>query len=145
MFVESQNVYMSEDRKDGFHLYLFWQTIDPRWRNWQDAREYTRKWTPHNFLACTFLVFNKDVLQAARRETRLQMLKIEQKHRMTPCTWGRGCPTKSVIDHRTWSITGHSAMINIENADEWQTTMCTWNEIFSYWFYWLITVIAVVS
>ena len=30
---------------------------------------------------------------------------------MTSCTWNRGCPTKSVIDHRTWSIIGHSTMI----------------------------------
>ena len=35
------------------------------------------------FLPALFLVFNKNVLQAATRETRLQMLKIEQKHRMT--------------------------------------------------------------
>ena len=39
------------------------------------------------------------------------MLKIEQKHCMTSCTWDRGCPTKSVIDHRTWSIKGHSMII----------------------------------
>ena len=63
-----------------------------------------------NFLPALILVFNKNVLQAATRETRLQMLKIEQKHHMTSCTWGRGCPTKSVIDHRTWSIIGHSTI-----------------------------------
>ena len=63
-----------------------------------------------NILACTFLVFNKNAPQAATRETSLQMLKIEQRHRMTSCTWGRGCPTKSVIDHRTWSIIGHSTI-----------------------------------
>ena len=62
------------------------------------------------FLAALFLVFNNNFLQAATRETRLQMWNIEQKHRMTSCTWGRGCPTKSVIDHRTWSIIGHSTI-----------------------------------
>ena len=35
------------------------------------------------FLPALFLVFNKNVLQAATRETRLQMLKIEQKLCMT--------------------------------------------------------------
>ena len=30
MFGEYQNVYKSEVRKDGFHLFLFWQNIDPR-------------------------------------------------------------------------------------------------------------------
>ena len=60
------------------------------------------------FLPALFLVFNKNAPQAATRETRLPMLKIEQKDRMTSCTWGRGCLTKSVIDHRTWWIIGHS-------------------------------------
>ena len=59
MFGEYQNVYKSEDQKDGFHLFLFWQNIDPRQRNWQDARECTRKWTPHNFLAYTFFSFQQ--------------------------------------------------------------------------------------
>ena len=57
----TKNVYKSEDWMDGFHLFLFWQNIDPRLRNWQDARE----WTHHNFLAYTFLVFNKNFLQVA--------------------------------------------------------------------------------
>ena len=69
-----------------------------------------RKWTPHKFLTGTFLFFNKNVSQAATRATRLQMLKIEQKHRMTSPMWGRGCLTKYVIDHRTWSIIGHSTI-----------------------------------
>ena len=30
MFGEYENVYKSEDRKDGFLLFLFWQNIDPR-------------------------------------------------------------------------------------------------------------------
>ena len=30
MFGEYQNVYKSEDPKDGFHLFLFWPNIDPR-------------------------------------------------------------------------------------------------------------------
>ena len=56
------------------------------------------------FLPALFVAFNKNVLQAVTRETRLQMLKIKQKHRMTSCTWGGEYPTKSVIDNRTWSI-----------------------------------------
>ena len=64
-----------------------------------------------SFLPALFSVFNKNVLQAVTRETKLQMLKIEQKHRMTSCTWGGECPTKSVIDHRTWSIIGHSTIL----------------------------------
>ena len=82
--------------------------------------ECTRKWTPHNFLACTFLVFNNNAPQVATREARLQMLKIEQKHRMTSCTWGRGCQTKSVSDHRTWSIIGHSTIhLSCINSSIW--------------------------
>ena len=56
------------------------------------------------FLAVLFSVFNKNFLQAATRETRLQMLKIEQKHRMHV---GQGMPNKvsyqppDMIDHRT--------------------------------------------
>ena len=30
MFGEYQNIYKSEDLEDGFHLFLFWQNIDPR-------------------------------------------------------------------------------------------------------------------
>ena len=70
-------------------------------------------------LSALFLVFNKNFLQAATRETRLQMLKIEQKHRMTSCTWDRGCSTKSVIDmidHRTLddivSVIKHMIMVD---------------------------------
>ena len=73
------------------------------------------------FLACTFIVFNKNVLQAATRETRLQMLRIEHKHGMTSCTWGRRCPTKSVIDHRTWSIIGHSTISFLFLSHEWKS------------------------
>ena len=69
-----------------------------------------KKWPSHKFLVCTSLLFNKNIPQVAARATRLQWLKIEQKHRMTSSTWFRGCRTKSVIGHRTWSIIGHSTI-----------------------------------
>ena len=69
-----------------------------------------KKWPSHKFLVCTSLLFNKNIPQVAARATRLQWLKIEQKHRMTSSTWFRGCRTKWVIGHRTWSIIGHSTI-----------------------------------
>ena len=70
-----------------------------------------KKWPSHKFLVCTSLLFNKNIPQVAARATRLQWLKIEQKHRMTSSTWFRGCRTKWVIGHRTWSIIGHSTIL----------------------------------
>ena len=72
-----------------------------------------KKWPSHKYLVCTSLLFNKNIPQVAARATRLQWLKIEQKHRMTSSTWFRGCPTKWVIGHRTWSIIGHSTILII--------------------------------
>ena len=69
-----------------------------------------KKWPSHKFLVCTSLLFNKNNPQVAARATRLQWLKIEQKHRMTSSTWLWGCRTKWVIGHRTWSIIGHSTI-----------------------------------
>ena len=70
-----------------------------------------KKWPSHKFLVCTSLLFNKNNPQVAARATRLQWLKIEQKHRMTSSTWLWGCRTKWVIGHRTWSIIGHSTIL----------------------------------
>ena len=69
-----------------------------------------KKWPSHKFLVCTSLLFNKNNPQVDARATRLQWLKIEQKHRMTSSTWLWGCRTKWVIGHRTWSIIGHSTI-----------------------------------
>ena len=74
-----------------------------------------KKWPSHKFLVCTSLLFNKNIPQVAARATRLQWLKIEQKHCMTSSTWFRGCRTKWVMGHRTWSIIGHSAI----HSDTW--------------------------
>ena len=109
-----ENTKMFTGQKIGrmvFIYFYFDKIFTHAKRNWQDARECAQKWSPHNFLAWTSLVFNKNVLQAATHETRLQMIKIEQKHYMTSCTWDRGCPAKSIIDHRTWSIIGHSTIV----------------------------------
>ena len=75
-----------------------------------------KKLPSHKFLVCTSLLFNKNIPQVAARATRLQWLKIEQKHRMTSSTWFRGCPTNWVIGHRTWSIIGHSTIPNLDNV-----------------------------
>ena len=90
-----------------------------------------KKWPSHKFLVCTSLLFNKNIPQVAARATRLQWLKIEQRHRMTSSTWFRGCPTKRVIGHRTWSIIGHSTIIqsNIINLhlSFWTQIIPDWN------------------
>ena len=74
-----------------------------------------KKWPSHKFLVCTSLLFNKNNPQVAARATRLQWLKIEQKHRMTSSTWLWGCRTKWVIGHRTWSIIGHSTILYVSH------------------------------
>ena len=74
-----------------------------------------KKWPSHKFLVCTSLLFNKNNPQVAARATRLQWLKIEQKHRMTSSTWLCGCRTKWVIGHRTWSIIGHSTINTVDS------------------------------
>ena len=88
---------------------------------WPWPFAWTLRWslviTPENFMMIRWWEHSQKGVTDRRTDRRTEnticraawsQLKIEQKHRMTSCTWGRGWPTKSVIDHRTWSIIGHS-------------------------------------
>ena len=71
------------------------------------SRECTQKWTPHNFLACTFFSFQQECFTSGNTWDKASNVKNRTKTLYDVKHVGRGMPSKvsyrppDMIDHRT--------------------------------------------
>ena len=85
---------------------------------------------PLIFLAALFFSFQQEFFTSGNTWDKASNVKNRtKKHRITSCMWDTGCSTKSVIDHGTWSIIGHSTILIFQISNLFHYVAESWGNI----------------